>query len=112
VGNISAPLGAEVTAVSAKTDSLDIFVVDTVGNIQTSHWDPATPWTGWSPIIAGHTTPGTPITVVSRSPGLMDVFFLADDGFVWSAGFDPTGGWKGFWRLHADLPVNPLAPVN
>jgi hypothetical protein len=42
----------------------------------------------------------------------MDVFFLADDGFVWSAGFDPTGGWKGFWRLHADLPVNPLAPVN
>jgi hypothetical protein len=112
IGNISVPLGAEVTAVSALQDSLDIFVVDTAGNIQTSHWDPATPWTSWAPVLAGHTAPGTPITVVSRSPGLMDIFFLADDGYVWSAGFDPNTGWGGFWRLHTDLPVNPLAPVN
>ena len=100
-------------AVVTKSNSLDIFVVDTGGNIQKSHWQPGlAAWTTWLALPFGHTTPGTALSVVSRAPGLMDLFFVAADGYVWSAAFDPAiGTWQGPWRLHVDLPMNPLEPI-
>jgi NTE family protein len=111
IGNVSVPVGAEVAALSPKPNNLDIFVADTGGVIQKSHWEPGlSTWTSWLPLQIGHTTPGASLAVVSRAPGLMDVFFVGTDGFVYTAGFDPavSAGWRGPWRLHVDVPNNPL----
>ena len=107
-----APAGAEVGAVCANPDNLDIFVVDNGGNIQTAHWDPTQAhWSAWTIVLGGRAVPGTPITAVSRAPGLIDIFLIGNDGIAVTAGFSPSG-WAGYWRLTATVPVNPLAPTH
>ena len=49
IGNIRAPQGARVHAVSRRRDKLDIFVTDVNGAIMTAAWEPAFTdgWHGW-----------------------------------------------------------------
>ena len=59
IGNIRAPQGARVHAVSRSRDKLDIFVTDVNGAIMTAAWEPAFTdgWHGWWSLRGGRAAP-------------------------------------------------------
>ena len=70
IGNVVAPQGAAVYAVSRSTDKLDIFVTDVHGSIMTAAWEPdfADGWHGWWQINGGAAAPGAAVTAESAAP--------------------------------------------
>jgi hypothetical protein len=103
IGNVVAPQGAYVGAVSRSADKLDIFVTDLSGAIQTAAWEPdfSDGWHGWWPLNGGRAAPGAPVTAVSRSTDKLDVFVTGTDGGVYTAAWEPdfTDWWHGWWRI-------------
>ena len=103
IGNLTAPPGAAVHAVSRSTDKLDIFVADSTGVIRTAAWEPAFTdgWHGWWELNGGRAMPGAPVTVVSRSRDKLDVFVTGNDHGIYTAAWEPgfTDGWHGWWRI-------------
>ena len=102
IGDVKAPPGSYVGAVSRSKDHLDIFVTDVNGNTMTAAWSPTSKgWQGWWHIRGGKAKPGAPITAVSRSANKLDVFVVGTDGHVYTAAWEPafTDGWHGWWRI-------------
>jgi hypothetical protein len=103
IGNVVAPQGAYVGAVSRSADKLDIFVTDVHGVIQTAAWEPANTdgWHSWWELKGGRAAPGAPVTAVSRSADHLDVFVTGTDGHVYTAAWQPsfTDWWHGWWRI-------------
>jgi hypothetical protein len=103
IGNIFAPQGSQVDAVSRSTDHLDVFVTDVAGVIQTAAWEPAFTdgWHGWWNVAGGYSTPGAPVTATSRNTDKLDAFVVGTDGRVYAAAWEPafTGGWHGWWPI-------------
>ena len=100
----SEPGGGPVTAVSRRSDQLDIFVVGKDQGIYTAAWRARTlaeRWGGWWPILQGKAPLGAQVTAVSRSEGKLDVFVVGLDGGVYTAAWDAAvpGGWRGWWRI-------------
>ena len=99
-------VGHSVTAISRKTDQLDLFAVDGNGEVRTAAWSPTSNsanWGGWWRVTAtnGKFTPGTPIAVASRGPNHLDVFGVGLDGRVWTAAWGPQTSykWAGWWPI-------------
>jgi V8-like Glu-specific endopeptidase len=103
IGNVRAPQGAPVHAVSRSADKLDIFVTDVNGAIMTAAWEPAFTdgWHGWWALNGGRAAPGAPVTAVSRSADKLDVFVVGNDGRVWTAAWEPSfpDWWHGWWPI-------------
>jgi hypothetical protein len=103
VGDVTAPPGAPVHAVSRSTDKLDIFVTDSTGVIRTAAWEPAFTdgWRGWWELNGGRAAPGAPVTVVSRSTDKLDVFVTGTDHGVYTASWEPAfiDWWHGWRRI-------------
>lgn len=103
IGNIRAPHGSPVHAVSRSTDKLDIFVTDVNGAILTAAWEPTFTdwWHGWWALNGGRAAPGAPVTAVSRSTDKLDVFVIGNDGRVWTAAWEPSfpDWWHGWWPI-------------
>ncbi|MPY89396.1 MAG: zinc metalloprotease [Luteitalea sp.] len=103
IGDIRAPQGAPVHAVSRSTDKLDIFVTDVNGAILTAAWEPSFPdwWHGWWELNGGRAAPGAPVTAVSRSADKLDVFVVGNDARVWTAAWEPSfpDWWHGWWPI-------------
>ena len=103
IGAVRAPAGAPVHAVSRSADTLDIFVTDVAGVIQTAAWMPAFAdgWHGWWPITNGRAAPGAAVTAVSRSADKLDVFVTGTDGRVRTAAWEPAfaDGWHGWFEI-------------
>ena len=106
--------GAPVTAVSRRTDHLDIFVTGTDGRVWTAAWNPSNTdgWHGWWPIRDLHVPMRTPINAVVRSPDHLDLFATGTDGIIRTAAWAPdhTDGWHGWWPIR-DGRAAPGAPV-
>ena len=106
--------GAPVTAVSRRTDHLDIFVTGTDGRVWTAAWNPSNTdgWHGWWPIGDLHVPMRTPINAVVRSPDHLDLFATGTDGIIRTAAWAPdhTDGWHGWWPIR-DGRAAPGAPV-
>jgi len=111
VPGVTATPGSPVTAVSRRTDFLDIFVSDDAGRIMTSAWQPGRAWTGWSHVQGGLTAPGGWVTAASRSPDLLDVFVVGTDSQLYSAAWEPARGWAGWWPLNNAKGWSPGAAV-
>ena len=103
IGDLRAPQGAPVHAVSRSTDKLDIFVTDMNGAILTAAWEPNFPdwWHGWWELNGGRAAPGAPVTAVSRSADKLDVFVVGNDGRIWTAAWEPSfpDWWHGWWPI-------------
>ncbi|MBD2099964.1 zinc metalloprotease [Leptolyngbya sp. FACHB-261] len=102
IGDVVAPAGAPVHAVSRSKDKLDIFVTDVNGVVQTAAWEPSfNGWKGWWELKGGRSAPGAPVTAVSRSKDKLDVFVAGVDGRVWTAAWEPgfTDWWHGWWPI-------------
>jgi hypothetical protein len=103
IGNVRAPAGVPVHAVSRSADKLDIFVTDIAGVVQTAAWEPAFAdgWHGWWEIAGGRAAPGAAVTAVSRSADKLDVFVVGTDGRVYTAAWEPAfaDGWHGWWPI-------------
>jgi hypothetical protein len=115
IGNLLAPPGSPVHAVSRSPDKLDIFVTDRNGVIQSAAWEPAFSdgWHGWWPINGGRSSPGGAVTAVSRSRDKLDIFVVGTDGHIYSAAWEPSfaNGWHGWWPIGSiRAPVG--APVH
>ena len=124
IGDVRAPQGAPVHAVSRSADKLDIFVTD----IERSHPDGglgagvhATAGMAGG-IEGGRAAPGAPVTAVSRSADKLDVFVVGTDGRVWTAAWEPSfpiGGTAGgrsaseatkwsHWMRRRELHTKPI----
>jgi hypothetical protein len=105
IGDVVAPQGSAVYAVSRSTDKLDIFVTDVNGAVMSAAWEPdfADGWHGWWHINGGQAAPGAPVSVVSRSADKLDIFVTGTDGGVYTAAWQPdfADGWHGWWRVVA-----------
>jgi hypothetical protein len=118
IGDVKAPLGAYVGAISRSLDHLDIFITDVGGQILTAAWEPAFTdgWHGWWPIAGGVAAPGSPVTVVSRGPDKLDVFVVGTDSGIRSAAWEPgfTDGWHGWWQIAGGVaaPGSPVTVVS
>ena len=103
IGDLRAPQGAPVHAVSRNMDKLDIFVTDVNGVICTAAWEPSFTdwWHGWWELNGGRAAPGAPVTAVSRSADKLDVFVVGTDARVWTAAWEPsfTDWWHGWWPM-------------
>ena len=115
IGNVVAPQGAAVHAVSRSADKLDIFVTDVHGNVMSAAWEPgfADGWHGWWHINGGRAAPGAAVTAVVRSADHLDIFVTGTDGGVYTAAWqsDFGDGWHGWWRI-GGLVAPQGAPVH
>jgi hypothetical protein len=104
IGNITAPPGAAIHAVSRSTDKLDIFVTANDGGIYTAAWEPlfTDGWHGWWRVGSITAPPGAPVHAVSRSRDHLDIFVSDIAGVVQTAAWEPafTDGWHGWWELN------------
>jgi len=114
IGNVVAPQGARIAAVSRTPDHLDIFVVDINGNVMSAAWQTGdTKWRGWWHIQQGRAQAGAYVSAVARETQKLDIFVAATDGQVWTAAWDAkvaNAQWRGWWRI-GSLKVPQGAPV-
>lgn len=103
IGNVTAPQGSRIAAVSRSPDHLDIFVVDTNGNVMSAAWQTGdTQWRGWWHIQQGKAKAGAYISAVARSSQKLDIFVVGTDGGIYTAAWDAAvsnGAWRGWWRV-------------
>ena len=103
IGNVTAPQGSRIAAVSRSPDHLDIFVVDTSGNAMSAAWQTGdTQWRGWWHIQQGKAKAGAYISAVARSSQKLDIFVVGTDGGIYTAAWDAAvsnGAWRGWWRV-------------
>jgi hypothetical protein len=103
IGNLVAPQGAPIGAVSRSPDHLDIFVVDVNGNVMSAAWQTGdTQWRGWWHIQAGRAKPGAYVSAVARESSKLDIFVVGTDGRVYTAAWDAqvaNGAWRGWWGV-------------
>ena len=117
IGNLRAPAGAPVQAVSRSADKIDIFATDLAGVVRTAAWEPAfrDGWHGWWEIAGGRAAPGASVTAACRGPDRLDVFVVGTDGHVYTAAWEPgASGWRGWWpvgtvRAPAGAPVQAVS---
>ena len=102
IPGVQAKVGSPVGAV-ARSEMLDIFVVDTGGEIRHASWVAGHPsWLGWLSVAGGRAAPGSLVTAVSRRPDLLDAFVVGTDGRVFTAAWQAkiTGpNWQGWWPI-------------
>jgi hypothetical protein len=106
IGDMKAPPGSAVSAVSRDPNKLDVFVVGNNGRIYTAAWDQNVSqgkWRGWWNIQDGKDCPpGAPVSAVSRDPNKLDVFVVGNNGIVYTAAWDQNvsqGKWRGWWKI-------------
>jgi hypothetical protein len=97
-----AAAGAGITAVAPTPNNLDVFFIDTQGNLRTSTWSPQGSWaTALISQGAGTGLPGAPLSAVSRQPGVLDVLYQGPGSTLrwatstngaWSVNTVPTTG--------------------
>ena len=111
--DLKAKVGSSISAVSRRTDWIDIFVVGEDDGVYTAAWNPSFTggWKGWWRIGDLKVEPKSSVSVASRGPDNLDVFVSGNDGYVYTAAWDPQGGWKGWWRV-LDLEVFPGSPIS
>ena len=92
------PKGAPVTALSRKSDHIDLFICGTDGGVYNSWWSGSTDWSGigdnWG-AIGGSFSPGTKVAAVARGPDVLDVFVCGADGKVYGCWWTADSGWSG-----------------
>ena len=118
IGNLQAPAGARVAAVSRSTDKLDIFVVGNDGQVWTAAWEPdfTDGWHGWWPVKGVSVPPGSHVSAVSRSTDKLDIFVTDKSGTIQTAAWEPdfTDGWHGWSGINggqatAGAPVTAVS---
>jgi hypothetical protein len=103
IGNVTAPQGSRIAAVSRSPDHLDIFVVDVNGNVMSAAWQTGdTQWRGWWHIQQGKAKAGAYVSAVARSSQKLDIFVVGTDRGIYTAAWDAAvsnGAWRGWWRV-------------
>jgi hypothetical protein len=106
IGDMKAPPGSAVSAVSRDANKLDVFVVGNNGRIYTAAWDQNVSqgkWRGWWNIQDGKDCPpGAPVSAVSRDANKLDVFVVGNNGRIYTAAWDQNvsqGKWRGWWNI-------------
>ena len=103
IGNLVAPAGSRIAAVSRTPDNLDIFVVDQGGNVMSAAWQTGDAnWRGWWQIQQGRAKAGAYISALSRSANKLDIFVVGSDGVIYTAAWDAAvsnGAWRGWWSV-------------
>jgi hypothetical protein len=119
IGELVAPPGSAISAVSRDPNKLDVFVVGNNGRIYTAAWDQNVSqgkWRGWWNIQEGKDCPpGAPVSAVSRDPNKLDVFVVGNNGRIYTAAWDQNvsqGKWRGWWNIQEGKDCPPGAPVS
>lgn len=101
---VPAPVGAQVTAASPTTESLDVFYVGTNGALYQSSWTQVPGWSTVAITSPGLATAGASVSAVSRIYTHLDVAFAGPSGAIYVASStDLTSAWTdgnpGSWTL-------------
>ncbi len=80
------------------TDALDLFGVDSQGNVLTASWNEqqwplGTSWTN----LGGDFPSGAPVTAVARTSYNMDIFIIGKDGVTYKKSWTLSHGWSSSW---------------
>lgn len=110
LGGRSTPGGA-VSAVSRRSDYIDIFCVGTEGGIWTAAWQPDRGWHGWWRIGTLQAPLGALVSAVSCRQDFLDIFVTASNGSVMTCHWDPKQNAWGDWTSVAFGRSAPGTPV-
>ena len=95
VGNTKMSPTGTISATSRAPDLMDIFAVNTGGNVWTAAFQPGdTGFQGWWLFVAGGKTNTGFVSFVSRSLNELDVFTIGTDNRAYTASWEP--GFNGF----------------
>lgn len=107
--------GSRVGVASRRAHFLDVFVCDSIGQVQTSAWEPSfgEHWAAWRQVASGASVPGAPVGVVSRAADKLDVFVADARGRVQTSAWEPKFGadWAA-WRQIGVVDTAPGAEVH
>jgi hypothetical protein len=112
--------GAGITAVAPTPNNLDVFFIDTQGNLRASTWSPQGSWsTGLIQQGAGTGLPSAPVSAVARQPSVLDVIYQGPDSTLrwatstngtWNVSTVPTTGGGSLGSSFAPGNVSLVAP--
>jgi hypothetical protein len=98
-GSGVAPPGGSIAATARSSGNIDVFYVDTAGNLWTSSWQNGGGWASWKipAPAAGLGVPGAAISAVARQPGAIDVIFegaaSSGNGIEWAT-YEYPSAWQ------------------
>ena len=113
----SFPPGAKISAVSRHGDHLDLFAVDSNGDVRSCWWDPDN---GWSSVDKEWGNLGNPgqafpsaveIAVVARYENTLDLFAVGADGNVYCKWWAETANWSNWVSIGPVFDANAV-PAN
>lgn len=98
------PVGSTVAAVARTPGALDVFVVNSQGNVEGVRWNEKTGWGRWQQVGDGSVTfsPATPVTAVMRNADRLLLFAVNRDGVVYSTWQDDKlndGKWRDWFPV-------------
>ena len=109
--------GAKVSAVSRHGDHLDVFVVDSNGDVRGCWWSPDYGWSAvdqdWSNLgNPGQAfPPGAEVAVVARYETTLDLFAVGADGNVYNKWWAETADWSKWNSIGPVYPADSV-PAN
>ncbi len=110
----SFPPGAKVSAVSRHGDHLDVFAVDSNGDVRSCWW---TPDNGWSSVDNDWGNPGkafslgAEIAALARYDNTLDSFVVEADGNMYSKWGAETADWSDWNNISPVFPSDSV-PAN
>ena len=95
---------AHITAISRKSNQIDLFTTGLDGAVWSTFWTQEQGWNTWFQI---HPQTGfsqhTPVTVISREPEQLDIFKIGFDGVLWSNFWNQANGWHDWFQIHPEI---------
>ena len=116
IGGCASP-GAKVTAVSRHGDHLDVFALDSDGNVRSCWWTSDNGWSGVDKDWGNLGNPGKAfssgagISVVARYDNTLDLFVVEADGNVYSRWWAENADWSSWNNIGSVFPADSV-PAN
>lgn len=114
VGGGSFPPGVKVSAVSRHGDHLDLFVVDSNGDVRSCWWSPDNGWSGLDKDWGNLGNPGkafssgAEVAALARYENTLDLFVFGADGNVYSKWWAETADWSDWNNIGPVFPSNSV----
>jgi hypothetical protein len=108
--------GHRVNAVSRTPDNVDVFSVDSKGQVRTSLWHQGDTWTsfrGPTESLGGAFAAGAPLTALARTAEHLDLFATGPDGIVYTCYWAGGPDWTAWRPIGGYFPAGtPVAAVS
>jgi len=92
----SAATAGRITAVSRRSDTMEVFWIGPNGTVENRNFYDGVGWRGFTLAGPGAASTAGGIAAVSRSSNTIELFYVGADGSIQDANFYEGGPWKGF----------------